>query len=68
MVEDGLLVKDLFLPLEKKWNEPKLNELSDAESMEMILKIPIPAHDRPDKIIWVSEAKGNFTVKSAYKT
>jgi len=67
MRRDGLLVKDLFFPIEKKWDEPKLKELFDVESVEMILKILILTHDKLDKIMWVREAKGNFIVGSSYK-
>ncbi len=35
--------------------------------MEAILRIKIPIYPRQDRIIWLKEPKGNFSVKSAYK-
>ena len=44
------MVKSLFLPFEA----------------EMILNIPLSYNLPEDKIIWVGNKKGEFTVKSAY--
>ena len=43
------------------------NELFNSESVETIQKIHIPLRGKVDKLIWVSDSKGAFSVKSAYK-
>ena len=35
--------------------------------MNAITKIPIPSTPSPDKLVWIHEPKGLFSVKSAYK-
>ena len=52
----------------KSWKTDQLIELFDEESIFAIQKITIPIRSRPDKLIWVNDPKGAFTVKSAYKT
>ena len=39
---DNLTIKNLMLTLEKKLEEPKLQELFDENLVNLILKIPIP--------------------------
>lgn len=36
-------------------------------SVEANLKVKIPQFSKPDELVWIKEAKSNFTVKSAYK-
>ena len=40
----------------------------NPESMEAIQRIGIPSIPRKDRIIWIKDAKGNFTVKSSFQT
>ena len=49
------------------WNLTLLSELFDANSVEAILKIILPASPKEDKLIWVVGLKGKFSVKSAFK-
>ena len=44
-----------------------LSELFDANSIEAILKIMLPASPQEDRLIWVVDPKGKFSVKSAFK-
>ena len=49
------------------WNASLVNEIFDPESARAILSISLPFRPCPDKLIWVLDPKGRFTVKSAYK-
>ena len=49
------------------WNLTMLSELFDANSIEAILKIMLPASPQEDRLIWVVDPKGKFSVKSAFK-
>jgi hypothetical protein len=44
-----------------------LKELFVNDSMEAILKVQIPANPRPNKLSWILNFNGRFTVKSAFK-
>uniref|UniRef100_A0A2N9HMH7 Reverse transcriptase zinc-binding domain-containing protein n=1 Tax=Fagus sylvatica TaxID=28930 RepID=A0A2N9HMH7_FAGSY len=49
------------------WNLTLLSELFDANSVEAILKIILPASPKEDRLIRVVDSKGKFLVKSAFK-
>ena len=40
--------------------------LFDDEFINAILKIPIPISQGKDRLVWVHEKRGTFTVKSVY--
>lgn len=63
-----LMVSSLINFNTKSWKTDQLIELFDEESIFAIQKITIPIRSRPEKLIWVNDPKGAFTVKSAYKT
>jgi hypothetical protein len=63
-----LMVSSLINFNTKSWKTDQLIELFDEESILAIQKITIPIRSRPEKLIWVNDPKGAFTVKSAYKT
>ena len=46
------------------WNEDIVREIFVAEAATAILSIPIPHSPRQDKLIWLPDAKGIFSVKS----
>uniref|UniRef100_A0A2N9EYL8 Reverse transcriptase domain-containing protein n=1 Tax=Fagus sylvatica TaxID=28930 RepID=A0A2N9EYL8_FAGSY len=50
-----------------KWKLEALEQLFDQESVEAISRIIIPIRQREDKLMWIHDHKGVFTVKSAYK-
>ena len=50
-----------------KWKLEALEQLFDQESVEAISRIIIPIRQREDKLLWIHDHKGVFTVKSAYK-
>ncbi|KAJ8419899.1 hypothetical protein Cgig2_007767 [Carnegiea gigantea] len=60
------MVKDLFLPLERRWDLPKLRKLFDYDTVDKSMKIPLPMNNVADKMIWTKEMEGRFIVKSAY--
>ena len=49
------------------WKPHIINEVFETQSAQAILSIPIPITSRADKLCWILESKGAFTVKSAYK-
>uniref|UniRef100_A0A2N9GTN8 Reverse transcriptase domain-containing protein n=1 Tax=Fagus sylvatica TaxID=28930 RepID=A0A2N9GTN8_FAGSY len=49
------------------WKLEALEQLFDQESVEAISRIIIPIRQREDKLMWIHDHKGVFTVKSAYK-
>ena len=50
------------------WNPSLIHELFDPTSAQAILTMPIPTSPTPDKLVWIPESKGCFSVKSAYCT
>ena len=61
-------VADLIDQSSKCWSESKLNELFDDASISAIKQISIPTIPKIDKLVWILDSKGNFSVKSAIKT
>jgi hypothetical protein len=45
-----------------------LEALFNVDSVEAILNIPIPSFPKPDRLVWIANPKGLFSVKSALKT
>ena len=51
----------------KSWSNRILHDLFNAESVEAIKKIIIPLNPRLDKMVWILDPKGTFSVKSVIK-
>ncbi|XP_075658801.1 uncharacterized protein LOC142628636 [Castanea sativa] len=49
------------------WRVGLINEIFKPASAQAILALPIPQRRKPDKLIWIPDAKGAFSVKSVYK-
>ncbi|KAL0014289.1 hypothetical protein SO802_001358 [Lithocarpus litseifolius] len=49
------------------WKPHIINEVFEPQSAQAVLSIPNPITPRVDKLCWILESKGVFTVKSAYK-
>ena len=62
-----LMVSNLIYTEDHCWNLPLLSELFNSETVEAIKKIHISLRSKADKLIWVSDSKGAFSVKSVYK-
>ena len=48
-----LKVNEPLMPLCRDWDEPKLREIFDEESVSYILRIPIPSSPKNDAIFRV---------------
>lgn len=49
------------------WKTSLVLDIFSPSLAHAIPSIPLPLRPRPDKLIWISESKGCFSVKSAYK-
>ena len=65
--KESLVVACLINQTSRSWNLPKLMELFNDDSVEAIKKIRIPVIPHPDKLVWIPNPKGNFSVHSVYK-
>jgi ribonuclease HI len=63
-----LKVASLFENNSRSWNLTRLLELFDVNTAVAIQKIVVPAIPTVDKLIWVLDSKGNFSVKAALKS
>jgi hypothetical protein len=61
------LVVSLINSNNRSWNLELLEELFDIESVNAIGRINLPLRPIPDKLAWIVDSKGAFSVKSAYK-
>ena len=68
IVDASLVVPDFILNEQRSWDVPKLVEAFDDVSVEHILKLPIPYTLANHSYVWVKNAKGKFTIKSAYQS
>lgn len=50
------------------WIDTKLSDMFDEETIMAIKKIPIPASQATDKLVWMLDSKGNFSAKSVFNT
>ena len=62
-----LMVSNLIDPQTRVWKQDVLGQLFTLSSIEAINKIVFPWIPRPDKLVWVKEPIGDFSIKSAYK-
>lgn len=66
MLGDYPMVSALIDPDTRRWKAGLMRALFLPFEASIILNIPL-SHNLPeDKVIWVSNKKGDFTVKSAY--
>ncbi|XP_031096851.1 uncharacterized protein LOC116001092 [Ipomoea triloba] len=61
-------VSALINPIEPRWNDTLLDSLFNHEDLISIKSIPLPDSKMPDKMIWMEDMKGVYTVKSCYKS
>ncbi|KAF3436812.1 hypothetical protein FNV43_RR19565 [Rhamnella rubrinervis] len=59
-------VADLRLEDGRDWNREVLDNLCVRDSVEAIMKIDWPSLQQEDKLLWLGDAAGNFSVKSCY--
>ena len=65
--ETPIVVSMLINSTTHCWIENQVCYLFEAEGAKAILSIPLAANRKENKLIWVPNAKGVFTTKSAYK-
>ena len=65
---DRFVVSCLINQESRSWNSSMLEHLFTEESVMAIKRIPIPLRPRPDRLVWIADPKGNFSVQSVYKT
>ena len=63
----NLVVACLINQSTRYWNVSLLEELFDDASVTAILKIPIPANPRPNRLAWILNSNGKFSVKSTVR-
>ena len=68
LTQPSFKVSQLFDPDLHSWKTNLIRELFDPSSAQAILSLPIPFRPSQDKLLWVPNSKGCFTVKSAYQT
>ena len=59
-----LKVQYFIDPINRTWNLNKLHEIFEPRSVEAIQRIIIPAIPRKDRLVWILDPKGKFSVKS----
>lgn len=63
-----MMVSMLINNTTNHWKVGIINEIFEPDSAQAILSLPIPLRPRADKLIWILDFKGVFSVKSVYKT
>jgi hypothetical protein len=61
------VVKDLWIPNSKKWNQQLVTTLFSPHTAQAILQTPIINSAGHDSLVWKLTPAGKFSTKSAYK-
>ena len=67
VLQNPMAVENLINPNSKTWNQELLHQIFDQASIVAINELSISVSPSPDKLIWILNPKGQFTVKSAYQ-
>jgi hypothetical protein len=62
---DRFIVSCLINQDSRSWNT---SMLFNEDFVAAIKRISIPLQPRPDRLVWIVDPKGNFSVQSVYKT
>jgi len=62
-----LCVSDLIVDEEQVWDIDKLESLFPNDMVQAILDTPLFAEVHNDRIAWMMERSGRYTVKTGYK-
>ncbi|KAL8113768.1 hypothetical protein AgCh_020895 [Apium graveolens] len=65
---ENIRVCDLMEEQGKKWDDDNLNDLFEDRDVCLIKKIPLSISNITDTWMWIFEEKGEFTVKSCYRS
>lgn len=60
------LLADLMMEDTKSWNSDLIHQVFEDDYAQALLQIPIPLFPRKDKMIWMCNNSGEFSVKSAF--
>nr|GMC69537.1 uncharacterized protein LOC109164833 [Ipomoea batatas] len=60
-------VSSLFINNSLKWDSDIISEIFNHRDAALIANTPLPIANRDDKLVWMGEDRGNFTVKSCYR-
>jgi ribonuclease HI len=60
-------VNDLMLPNEKMWDKEKLENMFTNDVVGRILNIPLFDICENDRLVWMDDLNGQYSVKSGYK-
>lgn len=63
---NNLTVSSLIVPSSSSWNNNLISSLFDINDQLLIRNIPLPDTKVQDKLIWMEDSKGAYTVKSCY--
>ena len=63
-----MLVSSLINQDRPSWNMSLLKEFFDEDSITAICRIHLPLQPTSDKLCWIDDPKGVFSVKSVYKS
>jgi hypothetical protein len=63
----SLSVSDLIATEERVWDINKIESLFPDDMVQAILDTPLFAEVQNDKIAWIMERNGRYTVKTGYK-
>jgi ribonuclease HI len=66
VIEENATVSHLIDERDHVWKPGLLNRIFSAEERELIYSIPISTTEQEDRQIWRGNARGTFSVKSAY--
>jgi hypothetical protein len=61
------VVKDVWLPNQKAWNETLVHSLFNPQTAQEILQTPIIDINEQDTLVWKLTPADTCTLKSAYK-
>ncbi|CAI9785166.1 unnamed protein product [Fraxinus pennsylvanica] len=64
---EDAIVDQLILAGENSWDYNLLADLFNEEDRGQIMKIPLIAHGREDRMFWIHDKKGAYSVRSGYK-
>ncbi|XP_019181633.1 PREDICTED: uncharacterized protein LOC109176682 [Ipomoea nil] len=60
-------VSSLMINQKQGWDVDIIKDIFNQRDADLILNTPLSRSNRDDKLIWMGEDRGNFTVKSCYK-
>ena len=58
---------NFMCPRTHDWDTSSINNISNNERQDIVLKKAFSIHPGPDKLVWKFDHKGNYTVKLAYQ-